>query len=180
MKLHTPSGRAVAYLDGRAVYLGRYGTEEARRRYDRLICEWLANDRRLPEPARVITVDELADRYTAQHDPPELPRAAFKLVRELYGSEPITVLRPLALKALIHGWASKRLALRTVNGYAACVRHAIRWAVANELAEPEQLDALRAVPLLRAGKSEAVDPKRIEPVPWEDLAAIRPHVASAV
>ena len=50
-RLHRPSGRAVVRLNGRDFYLSRHGLPESRSRYDRLIAEWLENDRRAPVSA---------------------------------------------------------------------------------------------------------------------------------
>ncbi|MEO0588041.1 MAG: site-specific integrase [Planctomycetota bacterium] len=180
MKLHAATGRSVVYLDGRSVYLGTHGKPETRRRYDRLLAEWLANDRQLPEPDRELTVDELADRYEAHHRDPAIVRAALKLPRRLYGPEPLSVLRPLALKALLRQWAGDGLSITTANGYAKQVRQAVRFAVSNEWADADQLEALRSVTLLRPGRGEGKEPRRVKPVAWEQVEAIRPHVASAV
>ncbi|HUU70941.1 MAG TPA: hypothetical protein VM223_22860 [Planctomycetota bacterium] len=49
-RLHKPSGRAIVTLAGRQIYLGRYGTEDSRREYERLIGEYLVNGHRLPDP----------------------------------------------------------------------------------------------------------------------------------
>lgn len=46
--LHRGSGQAVVRIDGTDHYLGKYGTEESRAEYERLIAEWLVNARRLP------------------------------------------------------------------------------------------------------------------------------------
>jgi integrase len=46
---HKASGRAFVTIDGRRVYLGRFGTPESRDEYDRVIGEWIARGRR-PEP----------------------------------------------------------------------------------------------------------------------------------
>jgi hypothetical protein len=45
---HRPSGLAVVTLNGRDRYLGIWNTEASRQEYERLIGEWLANGRRLP------------------------------------------------------------------------------------------------------------------------------------
>ena len=47
---HKSDGRAVVTLNGRDVYLGRFGTPESRAEYDRLIAQWLASGR--PPPPR--------------------------------------------------------------------------------------------------------------------------------
>ena len=66
-RLHKPSGRAVVRLNGRDFYLGPHGTPESKAEYERLISEWLANHRQLPEQRSVaghlmtsdLTVNEL-------------------------------------------------------------------------------------------------------------------------
>ena len=48
---HRPAGQAVVTLDGKAFYLGPWGTKTSKREYDRLVGEWQANGRRLPARA---------------------------------------------------------------------------------------------------------------------------------
>jgi hypothetical protein len=45
---HKSTNRAVVTLHGRDIFLGRYGTLEGRRKYDRVIYEWLGPGRQLP------------------------------------------------------------------------------------------------------------------------------------
>jgi len=45
---HRSSGQAVVTLNGRDHYLGPNDTKASKREYDRLIDEWLANDRHPP------------------------------------------------------------------------------------------------------------------------------------
>lgn len=51
LRLHKPSGRAVVRLDGRDIYLGKYGTEDSRVAYQRTIGEWLQLGRQAPPVA---------------------------------------------------------------------------------------------------------------------------------
>jgi len=60
---HKPTGQAVVTLNGRDIYLGRYGTRASRAEYDRLIGEWLAAGRCLLRSDCDLTVAELAHRY---------------------------------------------------------------------------------------------------------------------
>ena len=56
--------RAFVVLDGKRVPCGRWGTDEAQRRYDQAISEWLAAGRRLPvAPDEQVTIAVLVDRY---------------------------------------------------------------------------------------------------------------------
>src|SRR5947209_2698939 len=46
--LHKATGQAVVRINGKDHYLGKFGTQESRDAYDRLIAEWLAAGRSLP------------------------------------------------------------------------------------------------------------------------------------
>jgi len=48
-RLHKQSRQAIVTLSGRDVLLGRHGTRESREKYNRVIAEWLAAGRQLPE-----------------------------------------------------------------------------------------------------------------------------------
>src|SRR5436309_1512169 len=61
-------GQAFVKVDGRQVWLGRYGDPLAREKYDRLVGQWLANGRALPTPppepdAPPVTVVQLLAPY---------------------------------------------------------------------------------------------------------------------
>jgi len=66
-RLHKDSGRAVIELGGKRIFLkAAYGTKEAQQEYNRLLGNWIANDRK-PPPSRdteaSVTCGELAIRY---------------------------------------------------------------------------------------------------------------------
>ena len=44
-RLHKARNLANVTIDGRDVYLGRYGSEESKAKYERVIGEWLARGR---------------------------------------------------------------------------------------------------------------------------------------
>lgn len=54
------SGQAIVTLEGRVRYVGTYGTEAARLKYDRIITERVSNVCRLPTDPAQITIAELA------------------------------------------------------------------------------------------------------------------------
>ena len=61
---HRATGQAYVTIEGREHYLGKYGTAASRQAYNRLIAEWIANDRHLPAPAGELTIVELIARFT--------------------------------------------------------------------------------------------------------------------
>ena len=66
---HKQSGQAIVTLtDGygrrRDVLLGKFGTKESKAEYKRVVLEWEANERSLPQNGSTeITVAELIERY---------------------------------------------------------------------------------------------------------------------
>ena len=64
-RLHEASGKAVETLNGRDFYLGAWNSPASRQEYDRLIAEWAANGRQLPEavPMGELTVVALIAAY---------------------------------------------------------------------------------------------------------------------
>ena len=60
---YKPTGRTVVTLNGRGIYLGKYGTAASRAEYDRLVGEWPAAGRCLSRPHADLTVAELVHRY---------------------------------------------------------------------------------------------------------------------
>lgn len=67
-RLHKATSQAVVTLDGVDFYLGRFDSPPSHAEYNRLVGEWLANDRRLPAQTSTVsnrTVNELAAAYLA-------------------------------------------------------------------------------------------------------------------
>src|SRR5262245_27746868 len=63
---HKGTGQAVVTLNGKDHYLGIHGTHASKDAYDRLIAVWLANGKRLPDPAAGptdVTVNEIMAAY---------------------------------------------------------------------------------------------------------------------
>src|SRR5437899_1699163 len=53
------TGLGFVHLNGRHIYLGKHGTEESRREYDRVISEWMARGRRPVVDSSDLTIVEL-------------------------------------------------------------------------------------------------------------------------
>lgn len=119
---HKASNRAFVVLDGRFIYLGRYGTQDSHDLYDRLIGEWIARGRQTPLKATdqpngpsaptSVTISSLISVYwehaksyyvradgTPTHEIKTL-RYALRPLRRLYGPTPAAEFGPLKLKAV--------------------------------------------------------------------------------
>jgi hypothetical protein len=56
------TGKARVVLNGRNVYLGRHGTKESKERYRRLVQDWLARGKQLPQTNLIVKEVLLAFR----------------------------------------------------------------------------------------------------------------------
>jgi integrase len=199
-RLHKQSGQAVVTLpDGlgnrRDVLLGRYGSPESRAEYARVLAEWEANGRRLPQPvapAADLSVNELLlhfwrwaeGHYRGPEGNPgrelENLRDALRPLRRLYG---VTVARdfgPLALRAVREEMVAAGLARTVVNARVNRIRRAFKWAASFELVPPSVYESLRTVAGLQLGRSEARKADAVRPAPEGDVRATLPFLPAPV
>lgn len=191
---------AVVYVDGQRIRLGRWGSPEAKEAYDRVLAEWLHNDRRLPPPAQhdqredSITVTELCVafmRYAeSEYKPNEAAnyRSALRIIRQLYGSEPASNFGSRALAvvrtAMVEGdpeavpprrpWARSH-----INKQVWRVRSVFRWGVAEELVPSEVVDKLNHLKPLRKGKAKR-EGRKVVAVDRFRVRSVRPHISRQV
>ena len=188
---HKPSGQAVVTLDGRDIYLGRYGTPQSRAEFDRLLAEWLSNGRRLPAPASAngtdLSVNELSLAYLAFADgyytkrgkPTSEPgsiRQTIKPLRQLYGHTLAREFGPLQLKAVRQAMIDAGLCRNEVNKRTGRIVRLFKWAVGEGIVPPSLHHGLIAVSGLRRGRADVRESEPVKPVPDAFVDAIRPHV----
>jgi site-specific recombinase XerD len=192
--LHKASGQAVVRIDGRDYYLGKYGTDESRAEYDRLVAEWLGNGRALAAPTTAdgLTVAELilaywqwAERYYRnERGEPSLDleniRTALKPLRRLYGHTAAAAFGPLALRAIQEDLAKSGLSRGVVNARVNRIRRAFKWAVSYQLIPASVHEALRTVPGLQRGRCEAREAPSVQPVLDEHVNATLPFLPAPV
>lgn len=178
---HKPSGNAVVTLCGRDIYLGPHDTRLSHDNYDRVVAEWLAAGRVTPRDAQsALSIAELVNGFRKGASIPQSQTDSFKatmsvLVR-LYGRSPANEFGPLALKAVRQQMIESGWNRRTINDRTHIVRRIFRWGVEQELIPGSILHALGAVSGLKAGQSDAPEPKAVQPVAVEHVEACLPHM----
>ncbi|MBI3461985.1 MAG: hypothetical protein HY000_02855 [Planctomycetes bacterium] len=181
--------------------LGRWGTKrqpskEARAAYDRFITEWLNGGRRLPakeEPSpESLTVSELivafrrhVERYYRKPDGTPTSeqhniRMALRPVRRLYGFTPAVQFGPTALQAVRQWMIDANWSRGFINRSVGRIRRMFRWAAQSDLLSVTVHQALKAVPDLRRGRSDAQETDPVKPVPIAHVHAIQEHVPAPV
>jgi integrase len=197
-RLHKQSGQAIVTLpDGlgsrRDILLGPFGTKESRMEYARVISEWEAAGRCLPQAraARDPSCNELmlaywrfAEGYYIKNGQPtsQLPRVrlALKQLKDLYGHTPAKNFSPLALKAVRNRMVELGWSRGYVNASVGCIKRMFKWAVENELVPASLYHGLQAVAGLKKGRTEARETEPIRPVDNEHVEAVLPFVSRAI
>jgi integrase len=191
-RLHKPTMQAVVTLDGRDIYLGRYGSIESKAEYNRLVAEWLANGRQSPGArGGDIAVNELIAAYRKWAagyyrkngeitQEPDNIRLATRPLLDLYGHTLARDFGPLALKTVREAMIKADVCRLEVNRRIGRIVRAFKWAVENELVPPSVHHGLKAVSWLRRGRSEARESPPVRPVAEAFVEAVRPHVSHQV
>ena len=191
---HRASGQAVVTISGRDHYLGPHGSRASKLLYDRLIAEWLANDRQpvLTAPEREsLTVTEVVLRYWKfaqkhyrKNGKPTTSldevKQSLRPVRKLYGDTPAAEFGPKALKVCRRKMMEGKVCRRTVNDRVARIKLMFKWAVAEELVPPSVYQGLQAVAGLQKGRSEAPDHAPVKPVDDSIVDATIPFLPPVV
>jgi integrase len=102
----------------------------------------------------------------------------------MYGDEPATAFSPSKLRAIRARWVEDGICRHQVNLRVGRLKRVFKWGVSEELVPVAVWQALCTVQGLQAHRTEAVESKRIEPVPDErvtaTLAFLRPQVRDMV
>jgi integrase len=213
-RLHQQSGQAIVTLVDaitgrrRDRLLGKYDTPASRAEYQRVVLDWEANGRRLPDAdgAADLTVAELIDRYwqhvqTYYRRPDGTPtgevncfRYALRPLNYLHGATLVRGFAPAALKTvrelMVKGYEhpehgpQKPHCRGWLNAQVKRIRRMFRWGVENELVPATVYHALEAVAPLKRGRTQARETEPVRPVARAvveaTLPALRPILADMV
>jgi len=182
---HKPSGQAYCLINGKFIYLGKYGSKASRQQYEEVIAEYLANGKKLP-PTRsqneitclefAIAYLEYAKEYYAD-DPGMYNHSenAMKPFVKHYGNQSISKFSPRSLKFLRDKWIEADHSLTTIRKREGQLKNAFRWGLENELVSTEVVHAICLVRSLKEGRSRARAPEEVQPVADEIVQQTLPH-----
>jgi integrase len=194
-RLHKPAGQAVVTLNGRDLYLGRFGSPESRAEYDRTIVEWISNGRRLPAPTSGagsdLSVNEVAvaylafvDSYYVKHGTPKSEptgiRHSIRPLRQLYGDTMAKDFGPLQLKAVRQAMVDAGHCRNEVSKRTGRIVRLFKWAVGEAMVPPSVYHGLQAVSCLRRGPADVRESEPVKPVPDALVDAIEPYVSRQI
>lgn len=179
--LHKASGQARVHINGTDYYLGQYGSEASRRRYNELIDEWRTNN---PEKVEitigqlVLMYEQFAEGYYRKNGEltSELSciQIALRPLVALFARTLVPDFGPAKLKAVRERMVKSGRERKSINASIRRIVRMCRWAVAEELCPTSVVVALDCIDGLKKGRSQAREGEPIQPVKLADVDAVKP------
>lgn len=183
--LHKATGQAIVKFDGRAHYLGKYGTPESLAAYHRLLAERSVTGATFATPGckADLRVNELlvayldfAEGYYVKNGRPTGEFAnmkdAIKPLQALYETMRVSEFGPTALRTVREKMIEGGLSRGVVNARMNRIRRIVKWGVERELVSPTVLQGLQSVTPLKQGRSNARETGRVLPVSQVHIDAV--------
>lgn len=191
MRRHKASGQAIAewlrHGERHTVYLGAWGSGEARTAYRRFQTEWAAGAHRARTAGGDVFVADVVVRWLDHCERTyrkrgkatsevHCNRVALGMVVETYGDAEAAAFDCNRLEVVRSAMIAKGWARKTINKHVARVQRCFSWAVTRGLVPASVADALRHLKPLQAGRTAAAEPKPRRPVGRGDLDKTLPHL----
>lgn len=181
---HKSKNLAYVNFAGRVLYLGKYGSPKSRKKYARMINEWVGGDGRPPSPNGATVADMFAGFWAhaknhyvkAGQATSELSnyRAVGRLLLDLYDDMPAADFGPRQLKACREVMIGLGWFRQSINRQVSRMRTIFRWGVAEEIIPADRFESLKAVSGLRAGRPGVRESEPVRPVPSEHIRRTMP------
>lgn len=172
---HKPTNQAYVRLDRKPYYLGEYGSEESKERYNRLKAEWLLNRHVgpfLPKSQSGPVVAEVclayldhAESYYANSSEYVNLKLAIGPLNELYARLPASEFGVIQYRACRDWWLSDpKRSRQYVNKQMKRLLRVIKWGVGEGMIPPSVHQALQCVAPLKRGRTDAPETEPVKPV----------------
>lgn len=198
LRLHKHTDRAYVVLSGKRIYLGKWDAPDRDTKYQAAVAAWLRNGRPCHDDAKPILpadflVADLCERYLAfartyyvrvDGKTPSTQigrvRSALRGLVLRYADIPASEFGPKKLAEVRDLWITEGLCRSTINSMIGCIKLMFKWGAAQELIPAATWQSLSALAGLRAGRSDAKEPKPVAPVPEAHIEAVKPYVSRQI
>lgn len=183
--LHKATGQARVRIDGKSIYLGEYGSEESRRRYDEVVTDYMKGT--LNVSFHKLTISQLSIAYVKHAKSYYVKngritsevsniQVALRPLVKLHGKGLVAEFGPTKLKQARELMIQNGIVRKSINRGIGRIKRMFRWGVENEMVSTNVLAAINSVPGIRYGRTTAVEADPVKPVPDEHIAAIENRV----
>ena len=188
---HKPTGQAYVNLGGNIIYLGVFGSQESKERYNRLKAEWLVNRHSPKFRPKASTGPFVADVcfaflehaevYYANSSELTLFERAVQPLSDLYAKTPALNFGTTEFKVCRNWWLSDPKRSRVyVNKQMKRLVHVFKWGAGQGMVPASIHETLRCVAQLKRGRCDAPECEPVEPVDEAVVAATLPYLTSIV
>jgi integrase len=180
---HKATGQAYVKLAGKFCYLGKYGTAESRRKYEKTIGEYLTKGRQEAPTtnSNCVTVEQLYSAYlehcreyyqrggkpTQEYDSHVYLRAKLERIACLS----VDQVTPATVSQLRDQWIEVGNSRKFINKSVGRIVRMFKWGVTRELVNVTVWQRLTAIDGLKAGRSKARDFDPVGPADDDDFEA---------
>lgn len=179
--LHKSSGRARVRIDGRDIYLGLYGSEGSRVRYDEEIARW---QRRQFRPLRHVAIGHLTiaylqrceEYYVKDGEPTsevDAIKLALKYLNRSHRQHQVADFTPMMLEAVREKMIAANYVRDSINRHVGRIVRCFKWGVSRGLVPVDVYQSLTTLEGLREGRSKARESVPVPPAPDSDVFAIK-------
>jgi integrase len=194
-RLHKASGQARTIVNGRHIYLGKFGSPESRQEYARVLAEAAlpagpptASDNvdvkgPLISELLVAYLKFAESYYSNEGQPTKEFRGMLDTVsplNQLYGDTLANEFGPLRLKAVREHLVGRQLCRNEVNKRISRLKRVFKWAVSEELISPSVHQALSTVTGLKYGRTSARESEPVKPVDQTTVELTLPFVTPQI
>lgn len=186
--LYQHGGYAVVTLrdsltrERRDFYCGDWGDPAANRRYNQVLGEWLANNRRLRPLVDDCAVAELVHQWWQPEAWARGERSCQEAVKglllKLHAATPVSAFGPIALRAVRQVMVDRGWSRRYANRQTQRIIAVFRWGESHELCPAGKAASLRELEPLREG--DAPDAEPVRPVADAVVEATLPHLPPVI
>lgn len=186
------TGQAFVSDRGKAKYLGRWGSPEAKAAYRKFCREWKPAPvvASVPDSERT-TVNELllafAEHAVLRYRKADKPTSsvhlfaiACRVTREMFGHVRCREFGPVRLRQVREKFVERGVSRRTANRYANLLVQVFRWGTSRELVPVATWQALTSVEPLKATETTARDTKPVRVVSDADVDKTLPHCSATI
>jgi integrase len=195
-QLHRHTGQARVRIDGKDHWLGPFGSEESKQKYQELVRDLVERRAReeVKRSAKLVTNLTIAElvkayllwaksRYMKEGQPTTEYSNIVSTVRLLlkqHSHELVSSFGPVKLMAIRDEWADQGIVRNQINHRVNRIKRLFKWGVSRELIPVEALQRLAAVEGLVYGQTKAPEGRKVTAVTDDMIDAVKPFVARQV
>lgn len=194
-RLHKASGQARTIVNGRHIYLGKFGSPESRQKYARILAETAlpagvptspdrSDSQRLLVSELLVAYLKFAETYYSNEGQPtkefHCMVDAVGPLNLLYGDTQADEFGPLKLKAVRESLVKQGLCRTETNKRIGRLKRVFKWAVSEELVSPSIHEALSTVTGLKFGRTSARESEPVKPVDQTTVELTLPYVTPQI